>query len=549
MRLRPLLDRRKFVKFCSERNLRISVKLLQRFEELRVLPPVIRINRPAGDQRVLGLDGHSTAPAFAAGWVVDCCAPDTDYPVPAIDDSQSMPFYSEYQVWALDHVLLRTSKTFTLDEFVRSGSELVDCNDRFERLQFPALEEIARLRSDTRLSVIPILCQLLSNRYLPHALSDQRTHLVWDTSFFGQWLVFGNGSWDWQDYCDAWVPAERIRPFALDEDSLDRVHWRMVSAMKQCDPLWRWRNLTQFANQRKRDELQGDALRAELYRQAAEMLRHLYQDLYEKDLGPPEDALHGAPSMIPEPAVRNDPREHLQFVVNQYDLNPQPKAVLFVEGESEALFARAIFHGLFGMHHGVPGVEILNLRGVDNAIGNKRSDRFNAIFRLVDYLLEHQTLVFLVLDNEGQASNLKHAAETKRSVFGSRQRAISPARIHIWDRNFELDNFADDELARVMTVAAGERVQFAAEEIHEVRSHWPRASLSELFKRRTYRDLTKPTLAEALAELAIQSPTLTDGTERPIVELLLRIPSEASSNPLPLTQEDWRENQESLDAE
>ena len=514
LRLRPMLARKEFVKFCDQRNLRISAQLLQRLEELRVFAPIIRISRPAGDERVLHLDGHSTAADFAAGWVEDCGAPDAEYSVPDIDDPQNMPFYSEFQVWALERVLQGTSKTFTLDEIAGPSPDIVDWNDRLGWLRSQALEYVARLRSDARLTAIPILCQLISNRYLPHALSNQRSYQIGGVSHSGQWMVFGSGSWDWQDYCDEWSPAERVAPFALDEQSLERAHWRMVSAMSQCDPLWQWRNLLQFVNQRKRDELRGDALRAELYRQCAEMLRHLHRDLYGTDLGPPEDALHGAPSMIPEPAVRDDPREHLQFVANQYDLNPQPKAVLFVEGESEVVFTRAIFRDLFGMHHGVPGVEILNLHGVDNATGNKRNDRSSAIFRLVDYLLEHQTLVFLVLDNEGRAGFLKAAAATKRSVFSSRRRAIAPDRIHVWDQNFELDNFEDEELARAMTVASRERVEFAAEEIQEVRSDWPRASLSELFKRRTYRDVTKPELAEALAELAIQSPTFSDGTDR-----------------------------------
>ena len=548
VRLRPLLARSDFVKFCDQRNLRISAELMQRFEELRLFAPIIRITRPPGDPRILYLDGHPTAADFAAGWVVDCSAPDAEYPVPPIDDRLTMPFYSAFQVWALEWVLRETTMTFTLDE-VAGSSDVVDWSDRFRGLRSRALEHAERLRSNIELTAVPILCQLISNRYLPHALSNQRTYQVGGVSLFGGWMAFNSGSWDWHDYCDKWDPTERVACFALDEQSLERAHWRMVSAMYRCDPLWRWRNLIQFVNQRKRDELRGDALRAELYRQCAEMLRFLYRDLYRTDLGPPEDALHGMPCRIPEPAVRDDPREYLQFVANQYDLNPQPKAVLFVEGQSEVVFTQAIFGGLFGLHHGVSGVEVVNLHGVGNATGSKRFDRYNAIFRLVDYLLEHQTLVFLVLDNEGQATRLRQAAASKPSVFGNRQRAIAPDRIHLWDQTFELDNFEDEELARAMTIVAGERVQFAVEEIQEVRSHWPGATLSEYFERRADRVLTKPELARVLAELIIQSPTRSDGTERPIVEFLRRVRREASRNPLPLTQDIWRQNQEFLDAE
>ena len=549
VRMCPLLPTREFVKFCNERNLTVSAELLHRLEEMRVFTPMIRVTRPDGDDWGLHIDGNSTGPYFSAGLIDDCSAPGAEYSIPALDDQQTMAFYSAYQIWTLEWVLRETTATYQLHEIAGPDSDAVDWNDRFETLRSRADKSVARLRSNAMLSTVPILCQLISNRYLPHALGNERTIHISTTGSSGQWLSFGSGSWDWDDYCQVWDPAQLVEPFALDQDSLTRMHLRIVIAMRGCDPLWEWRNLIQFVNQRKRNKLRGDALRAETYRQCAEMLRRLLRDLYDSDPGLPEDALRGLPSRIPEASVRDNPREHLQYVANQYDLNPQPKAVLLVEGESEVVFTRTIFRELFGMHPGVPGVEILNLHGVDNATGNKRSDRYNAIFRLVDYLLEHQTLVFLVLDNEGQASHLKAAAATKRSVFGSRRRAIAPDRIHVWDRNFELDNFENEELARAMTVASGERVLFADGEVQEVRSNWPQASLSELFQQRTKRDLAKPELAEALTELVFKSPRFADGAARPIVEFLLRVRDEASSNPLPLTQDIWRQNQEFLDAE
>ena len=53
-----------------------------------------------------------------------------------------------------------------------------------------------------------------------------------------------------------------------------------------------------------------------------------------------------------------------------------------------------------------------------------------------------------MLDNEGQAMNLKKAASNKASVFEVRKRATHPDRIHVWKQNFELDNFEDAEIAR-----------------------------------------------------------------------------------------------------
>lgn len=549
MRLRPLLDRGEFLKFCEERNLLVSAELLHHLEAQRAFTPIIRVHRPRGDSRILHVDGNPTASDFAAGWVVDCSAPEANYALPDFNASESMPFYSEFQVWALERVLGETTVTFQFHEIAGPSVPLLGWNKHLGRLRAQAEERAARLSSDPELIAIPILCQAISNRYLPHALSNQRSYRVGDARHFSnEWMAFERGSWDWQSYREEWDPAEVAAPFAFDEESLERVHWRMINAMHQCDPLWRWRNLLQFVNQRKRDELRGDALRAELYRHCAEMLRCLFRDLYRSDLGSPEEALTSGPSLNPEPAVREDPRKHLQFVANQYDLNPQPKAVLFVEGETEVAFAHRVFRGLFGMHHGVPGIEVMNLHGVDNATGRK-TDGSVGIVPLVDYLLEHQTLVFVMLDNEGRARNLQSAAPEKHSIFGSRRRAIAGDRVLVWDRCFELDNFTDEELATAMVVAAEHRVEFDAAEIRVVRSDWQRESLAKLYRLRSGTDLKKPDMAEALAERVIESPSFPDGSRRPIVDFLLRVSKEASRNHLPLTQEVWRQNQDSLDVE
>lgn len=501
MRTCPLLSTRDFLQFCEQRNIKVSLPLLHWFEQTRVIAPIVRITKPVDDDRVLLLDGESTEPYFSAGWATDCSAPGAKYLVLEPDDPKTMAFYSEFQIWTLERVLRETTVTHLLGEFAGPDSVAVDWNDRFETLRRRADKKVARLRSDVMLRTVPILSQLISNRYLPPALGNERTIQVNTATTFGQWLSFGNGSWEWDDYCRAWDPRVLVNLFTLDEKSLENMHWRVVSAMSSGDPLWEWRNLIQFVNQQKRNKLRGDALRAETYRQCADMLRHWLRDLYDFDPGPAEDALHGSPSWIPEASVRENPREHFQYVVNQYVLNPQPKAVLLVEGETEVVFTEMVFRGLFGLHHGVPGIEILNLRGVDHATGNRRSDRFNAIFRLVDYLLEHQTLVFLMLGNEGQASNLKTAAATKRSVFGNRRWAIAPKRSRVWERNFEWGNFSDDELARAMTAVAQESAQFTPADIERVRAGSKAESLPRLFCQRSGRSLEKPLLGQALAAI------------------------------------------------
>ncbi|MDE0473259.1 MAG: hypothetical protein OXI50_01755 [Gammaproteobacteria bacterium] len=203
MRLRPLLTTQEFVRFCKDRNISVSLELLHRFEELHVFTPVIRIAGPDDEDLVLHFDGTPTASEFAKGWIVDASAPGATYPLPDIEAPTSMAFYSAFQVWALEKVLHGTTRTLRLDEYTGPDAEDVDWNDRFRWLRGQASKSIARLRSDLSLASIPILCQVISNRYLPHALGNERTIQVGGTTHFGQWMQFNSHSWDWPDYCEA----------------------------------------------------------------------------------------------------------------------------------------------------------------------------------------------------------------------------------------------------------------------------------------------------------------------------------------------------------
>ena len=547
MRLSPLLTRDEFIRFAKDRNVAVSREQLHGLEKNRAFVPVVRVGPGLPEGQSLYVDGSPTAPDFEAGWVVDTSAPGATYALPDIDDPDCMAFYSPFQLWALERVLQGTTWSLDLGAHVGADAEAVDWNAHIGRLVAQTAKGIERLRSDPSLCAIPLLCQLISNRYLPYAKGNQRGIQVGGTSRWDKWMTFSSVSWDWWAYREGWDPKHLAAAFELGEPSLKRVYENLVSAMRACDPLWSWAELVRFINQGKRDQLKGDALRAESYRQSAEMVRLLHLDLYGHDLGPPEEMFGYVINYIPELEVRDDPRLYLQYVANQYDLNPQPKAVLFVEGETEVVFVKKIFREYFGVHHGQSGIEIVDLAGVDNATGTKKEDRYGAIFRLVDYLHDHQTFAFIMLDREGRAENLKKAAAGKSSFFSLRKRAMPPTRIRLWRRDFELDNFSDTEIARALTDMPGHSVQFRSADIKAIRSKWPKQKISGLFRESTGHDLKKPLLGERLAEIVVDPETRRRAANRPVIKFLERIDNQSWMNPFPTTRDTWRQNQGYLD--
>ena len=185
------------------------------------------------------------------------------------------------------------------------------------------------------------------------------------------------------------------------------------------------------------------------------MLRLLHHKLYDIWLPLPQHVFTMVCTHFPELEARGDVRKHLLYVVNQFDLNPQPKLVLFLEGETEHKAVEMIFKRYFKNHQGHYGIKIVKLGGVNNATGRKKEDRFQAIFRLLDYLHDEQTFTFLILDNENNSHKLKEVAESKPSIYGEKRLAVDKDHIYIWCKDFELDNFEDVEIATALNKISG----------------------------------------------------------------------------------------------
>jgi hypothetical protein len=270
--------------------------------------------------------------------------------------------------------------------------------------------------------------------------------------------------------------------FGLTRENLKHAYEGMAVSQANCDPLEHWYQLVQFISVSERRKLKGDALKADTLRAAAHMLRLLYKDLYGEDLAHPNEVTGQIITHFPELEVRSDTRRYLEFVVNRYGLNPRPKAVILVEGESEEIVIGKLFERRYGVHYGKHSIEIVNLHSVDNATGGKKG-RFQAILRLIDYLHHHQTFAFLILDNENYAEKLKAAARKARSIHHGSRYVTRPEYIKIWHRSFEFDNFSCTEIAAAMNEVAKGHANFSRAEIINCKNNKnPGKALENLYR-------------------------------------------------------------------
>jgi hypothetical protein len=388
------------------------------------------------------------------------------------------------------------------------------------------------------------LCQLISERYYPHTQTDGRMMRTGRTSYSDPFLTaYDDG--EWHDFARAWAPAPVAALFSLTKSNLRNMYQHIAVAQAMCDPLENWHQLVYFVAVDLKKRLKGDALHAETTRSAALMLRMLYRDLFKEELPIPNEVAGEIFIHQPELEVRKDTRRFLEFVANRFHVNPQPLVALFVEGETEKRAIELIFGRYLGSHLGKYGIELIVLGGVDNATGSKE-DRFRAIFRLIDYLHHHQTLTYLLLDNERFARKLHAEAQSAMSIHNAERLVTRPDHIQLWDRSFEFDNFTTEELARALSALAVGKVPFTVPELERCKADAePGAALKKLYRDRTGGNPDKMALTDLLIDAMLDPANAIQVADRPIVKTLDKIARLAARNPLPTRQELWQTNQRS----
>lgn len=542
----PLLGTDPFVKFCKERGLPISRDRLIRIERLGLFAPIFRVRRAKKDAPLFHIPIRPGNNWFTKRWAWDTTGIPLAYKVPDHKDRTQEGYYSIFQIEYLHFVLQSMTLQLHMDDYLdHSERQGIDWHKNGESWMKYADSIWESLRTHGFRRSVALLCQFISNRYYPKTQGDQRTFCVGGGSSSDKWIVVDGHDWDWHEEVRSWNPHTAEHCFNLTSGKLRHAYKTLAIAQEFSDPLARWYQLTQFISVDERKKLKGDALRAETLREGAQMLRLLYKDLYGEELPHPNEVTGTIINYIPELSIRQDSRRYLEFVVNRFKLNPQPTLSLIVEGQSEEAAVRKTFEKYFGAHPGTYGIEIIVLGGVDIATGAKE-DRFRAILRLIDYLHHHQTLTFLILDNENYAKNLKQEAQKAKSIHSERRYVTRPEYIRIWNNSFEFDNFSCKEIAAAMTELAQGHARFTSAEVAVCKKDTnPGSRLKDLYRRKANYGLQKVNLNETLVEYMLSTDSRRKIENRPIIKVLERVVRLSALNPLPTMHEIWEENQAS----
>jgi len=237
------------------------------------------------------------------------------------------------------------------------------------------------------------------------------------------------------------------------------------------DPLEGWNDLVRLVSASQWDQLEGGALEALDYRQAAELLIYLYQALAKRGEVPPLSEPPRSARTALGQRLTTDGTE-LDGVLTRYGLSPHPSLVLVLEGATEmTLVPRAMRHLGFG-----PGEYVIRLveaGSVDRDVGFLEA--FAAVPGMgeqlqpgVHLLTRPLIRILLAFDPEKRYATAPERRKQKarcveqiaaripraRRTARLRKELNKLVRITTWGKySFEFANFTDREIALAVEAA------------------------------------------------------------------------------------------------
>jgi hypothetical protein len=272
---------------------------------------------------------------------------------------------------------------------------------------------------------------------------------------------------DYDDIEENIKPKEMVKRLNITIEEIKNFRRNVAVDGDSFDPLSNWYAIVKYIKFDKRKKLKGKALFAQDYYIISDMLGYLLEDLTGEEqieTGSLSDTMKGeGKKRIYGKKLNYKDRDVLSKLLYDYGINPKPKTMLLVEGDTEEISLPIIFEAMnFDVHK--YGVQIINLNGVDKQIREMLvqylvPDIFNG------HVYPFRTKIFIIADNEGRGYMKRLANDQNyeidsivESVFKLIRKKIKPnsediikdflkkgIKIDRWKNNFEYDNFPNDE--------------------------------------------------------------------------------------------------------
>ena len=434
-----ILSESQFRSEAKRRGVRLERRELEVLHRRRVLVPFYRVT-----QRPVCVPVPVPPDAARSAWPVYVAAAEGRLQDPSGTPFRPWPkvasnadlYYSHFQLLmlrALPHV-------FTRMRARRAGDDIVyelDVLEPHERDLF------ARGRA------LAVTLETLAPRYLPRIVHRYRDPA-------DKYLAF----------VDDHDPAAEHAALLLDPDVVIGQADALLVAASFFDPLGKWHRVTRIADRGRWNELAFDALLAQEYRLAAEILLLFYEDEHAQGRAAPMPDLSTTWHEPRHDRIRVSQRERAETIMD-FRLSDRPAVVLALEGPTELETARRVLH-LFGHEELSPLINLVDLEGVN---GNVKLLAHTVAVPHLDpdgyrgaRVLAPLNALVVATDPEGRYATSEARAVVERTMKEEVLRSLLPALrtdsmrsdldhlifVRTWPAEFEFAHFTDTELARAI---------------------------------------------------------------------------------------------------
>lgn len=559
---RTLLTSSQFVRHCKDRDIEISEERLEKFEKLGIFFPVLRVARPEmpnerdgfpqredGDEQLDDKGQPKSPPSvyadfipfdkeYAEHWIAKgfVCVPTKGEFTPWSEyiDSEGTPkvqtYYSIFQTLPLYHILQSLSlRSFGEDLLERTEEDVMALHRQHSEYFTHVVQSLSE--KETAWEKYAKLCLVISCRYLPFGESDGVTIAVPAKEFSGFDFFEFRQNWDAQRFLDE---------IEITVEEVIRAWEGVTNFTRGINPLLHWEDLVDYVKRDKREKLKGLPLLLESWKVMSKMLSLFHEDLTGQTLfvygRSPENV-----EIRRGKGINKDDLRHMEFISNEFGVNPRPKLILVVEGDGEMQEVPRLAKWAFGNTLAAYRIQLINL----GTIGEFNSAK---IERFIDHFHDLQTIVYFVLDNENRSRQVRDKLIKQASQYYPDFTITKGDLFTIWDRNTEFDNFSDSEIADAMSELCDSRYLFQEREVKICRESFPGGDLARLYKERLNYGLKKIQLLEILFRKFRENYRIViEGVEqnRPLVDVLFKVRAFAIGNHQPSSLDTWTQNQHS----
>lgn len=492
-----LLTHTDFLRFLEQRRLRLDQRDLEFYEENEFVVPIARVFSDT-----LFDVTHTLGRYYEGGACVD---PSKEKFCPWKEyKERAFALYHHWQSLAIPDIRKWEYQSIRVSLFYdRNADQLIETVRNFHRSLDDWREIICRVR-DRTLKMLPLLL-LIEDRYLPFI----RNRFLWNAR------REDGGFQEWRLWIKEFDPRKVLAVAGLNVDEIEDWREWLAAQARFIDPLRDWYLLVGHVSYRKRQKLQGNALLAQDYFEIVKLLGMFIEDLTgERQLEPDDllDARRGEWKVEwygGEVDFLN--RRILRKILAEYDLDTQYKVLFLVEGDTEIIALPKIARAL-DVDFDRLGIKLFPLDGYSGVSARR-------IEKLLEHARDEGIIAYIWLDNHPEARPLL-------SKIVDKNKLVSPQNVHVWDTDFEGDNFTDDELVNAVMLLAkkdGKQLSLTPEMIRKCRElgakpQFVKNILRTLCHRQEY-VLRVEDLTEVLGDLVSEQIAKGDVQRRVVEEL------------------------------